>query len=248
MASDLVGRKVAVILSGGGPAAIETAMAATRTIPIVFTTGVDPVAAGLVASLNRPGGNVTGVTLFPTELGPKRLELLRELIPTADRIALIVNPHNQAVARQDVVAVQEAARRLALALVVLEAANENEVERAFAAAVAQRTAAVLVGADAIFLSMREHIAALGVRLAIPTVTAMREGVAAGGLMSYGSSFPDGYRQAGVYVGRILKGEKPADLPVVQPAKFELVINLKTAKSIGLAIPESFLLRADEVIE
>ena len=248
MASDLVGRKVAVILTGGGPSAIEAAMAATKTIPIVFTTGVDPVAAGLVVSLNRPGGNVTGITSFPTELGAKRLELLRELLPTASTIGLLVNPHNQAVSSQDIATVQAAARRLALNIIVIEAGAESEIEPAFVAAVGKRTAAILIGSDALFLGLRERIAAVGIRFAIPAVATTRESVVAGSLMSYGANVPDGYRQAGIYVGRILKGEKPADLPVVQPTKFELAINLKTARALGLTVPQSLLLRADEVIQ
>ena len=248
LAANLVGLKVPVIFVGGDVVAIRAAMAATKTIPIVFTTGVDPVAAGLVASLNRPGGNATGVTLFPTELGPKRLELLRELIPTATKVALLVNPHNPAALQQDISGVQEAARRLGIEIIVVGAGSDSDFEGAFATALQQRADALLVGSDAFFISRREQIAALALRLAIPAITSPREGVLAGGLMSYGSNFADGYRQAGIYVGRVLKGEAPSDLPIVQPTKFDLAVNLKTAKALGLAVPESFLLRADEVIE
>jgi putative tryptophan/tyrosine transport system substrate-binding protein len=248
LAADLVGREVAVIFVGGDVVAIRAAMAATKTIPIVFTTGADAVTAGLVASLNRPGGNATGVTLFPTELGQKRLELLRELIPTARKVALLVNPSNPAASHQDISGVQEAARRLGMEIVVVDATADTEFESAFATAVQQGAAALLVGSDAFFVSRREQIAALALRLALPAITSVREGAVAGGLLSYGSNFVEGYRQAGIYVGRILKGETPTDLPIVQPTKFDLVVNLKTAKALGLTVSESFLLRADEVIE
>jgi ABC-type uncharacterized transport system substrate-binding protein len=247
MAADLVGRKVAVILVGGHTPGVRAVMAATQTIPIVFTTATDPVAAGLVASLNQPGGNATGLTALSSELGPKRLELLHEMIPTAAKIALLVNPNNLVTSQEDV-KIAVAGRRLGLEIIVVNGGNESEIERAFATAVQQRAAALLEGSDAFFISRREQIAALGLRHAVPTITQERAGVASGVLMSYGPNVSDMYRQAGVYVGRILKGEKPADLPVIQPTKFELVVNLKTAKAIGLTIPETFLLRADEVIE
>ena len=248
MAADLVGRKVAVILAGGSSVATRAAMAATQSIPIVFTSGVDPVTAGFVASLNKPGGNVTGVSLVAGELGSKRLELLHELIPTAKKIALLVNPHNPVMSKFDIDGGQTAARRLGLEIIVVDGGTENEIERAFAIAVQQRVAALQVGSDAIFQNQREQIAALALRHAMPTISSTPEEIGAGSLMSYGANPINEYRQAGIYVGRILKGEKPADLPVVLPTKFDLTINLKTAKALGLTIPESFLLRADRVIE
>jgi putative ABC transport system substrate-binding protein len=248
MAADLIGRKVNLILAGGSVVGVQVAMAATKSIPIVFTTAVDPVAAGLVASLNHPGGNVTGVTLISSELAPKRLELLREVFPSATKIALLINPKNPAIFKQDTKGVEEAARALGQEIVIVSASTANEIEPAMAAAVQQRASALVVGSDAIFVSSRSEIAALALRHSIPTISSERQEAAAGGLMSYGTNFVDTYRQAGIYAGRILKGEKPADLPVVQPTKFELVVNLKTAKALGLTIPEPFLLRADEVIE
>ena len=247
MAADLVGRKVAVILVGGYLPGVRAALAATQTIPIVFTTGADPIANGLVASLNRPGGNATGVTFIGGELVPKQLELLHEVVPNSTRIAVLVNPANPVTSRDVMQGAQTASRRRGLDIIVVNASTENEIETAFATVVQQRAAALLFD-DAYFFSRREQIAALGLRHALPTIGGQREAVAAGTLMSYGASIPDSYRHAGVYVGRILKGEKPSDLPVLQPTKFELVVNLKTAKAIGLTIPESFLLRADEVIE
>jgi putative ABC transport system substrate-binding protein len=244
MAADLIARKVAVILAGGNIDGVRATMAATRFIPIVFTTASDPVADGFVASLNRPGGNVTGVTSINAELGPKQLELLHELIPTTNKIALLVNPNGRATSRENILA---AARRLGLEIIVVNGGDESEIERAFATAVQQGATALEVGEDAFFFSRREQIAALGLRYALPTISGGR-GAAAGELMSYGSNFVDSYRQAGVYVGRILKGEKPADLPVVQPTKFELIINLKTAKALGLTVPPALLIAADEVIE
>jgi putative tryptophan/tyrosine transport system substrate-binding protein len=247
MAADLVDRKVAVILVGSSTAT-RAAMAATQSIPIVFTTGVDPVAAGFVASLNKPGGNVSGVSLVFSELGSKRLELLHELIPTAVKIALLVNPNNPFVWKLDIESGQTAARRLGLEINVVEGGTENEIERAFAIAVQQQVAALQVGSDAFFQNQRQQIAALALRHAIPTIASAPEEAAAGCLMSYGADPIHEYRQVGIYVGRILKGERPGDLPVVQPTKFDLIINLKTAKALGLTIPESFLLRADRVIE
>jgi putative ABC transport system substrate-binding protein len=248
MAADLIGRRVNLILAGGSVVGVQVAMAATKSIPIVFTTGVDPVAAGLVASLNHPGGNVTGVTLISSELTPKRLELLREVFPTSTKIALLTNPKNPAIFNQDTKGVEEAARALGQQIVIVSASTANEIESAIAAAVQQRASALVVGSDAIFVSSRSEIAALALRYSIPTISSERQGAAAGDLMSYGTNFVDTYQQAGIYAGRILKGEKPADLAVQQPTKFELVVNLKTAKALGLKIPESFLLRADEVIE
>ena len=248
MAADLVSRNVAVIIAGGSDLATRAAMAATQTIPIVFTTAGNPVQLGLVASLNRPGSNATGITTFGRELGPKRLELMRELLPVAGKFALLVNPNNPMVAQAESQTAQTAARHLGLEIIVVGGGTENEVEEALATAVKQRAAALLVASDAYLSSRREQIAALGMHHALPTVSNDRAAVAAGQLLSYASDTVDLYRQAGTYVGRILKGEKPADLPVLQPTKFELTINLKTAKALGLTIPESFLLRADEVIE
>jgi putative ABC transport system substrate-binding protein len=248
MAGDLIGRKVAVILVGGHLAGVRNVMAATQTIPIVFTTNSDPVAAGVVTSLSRPGGNVTGVTGLGGELGPKRLELLHEMLPTATKLALLVNPSNPVTTQDAIQAAQTGARRLGLEIVVVNAQTEHEIDTAFAAAVQQRVAGLLGTADAYFESRRDQIAALGLRHALPTISYSRASVAAGTLMSYGASTADFYRQAGVYVGRILKGEKPANLPVVQPTKFELVINLKTAKALGLTVPPTLLATADEVIE
>ena len=248
MASDLVGRKVSVILAGGSVVAVRAAIAATKIIPIVFTVANDPVAAGLVGSINRPGGNVTGMTLLNIEVGPKRLELLHQMLPTAARIALLVNPNNPVTAQDTIQSVQLAASRLGLSIIVVNASSEHEIEQAVASAVRQRADALYSASDAVLSSRFEQIAALALRQKLPTISATREGVTAGMLFSYGSSNDDMYRQAGVYVGRILKGEKPADLPVMQPTKFELVINLKTAKALGLEIPPKFLFTADEVIE
>jgi len=247
MAADLVGRKVALIFTGG-TVGVRAAMAATQAIPIVFTIGVDPIAAGFVASLNRPGGNVTGVTLISSELAPKRLELLHEVVTTATKIALLVNPNNPASLKQETQGVEEAARRLGKEIIVVGAGTENELEGAFAAAIQRGAAAFLVESDPIFVSARLQIAALALRHSSPLISNDRQIVAAGGLMSYGTSIVDTFRQAGTYVGRILKGEKPADMPVMQPTKFELVINLKTARALGLDVPPTLLARADEVIE
>ena len=248
MAADLVGRKVAVILTGGGDIATRAAIAATQTIPIVFTTASDPVVVGHVASLNRPGGNATGVTLIATELGPKRVELLHEVAPTATRIAVLVNPSDPVMSQAGIEGAQAGGRRLGLEIIVVNAGTENEIESAFATAVQLRATALIVATDAYLISRRDQTAALALRHALPTIAGPRESAVAGQLMSYGPNQPDMYRQAGVYVGRILKGEKPADLPVMQPTRFELVVNLKTAKAIGLTISETFLVRADEVIE
>jgi len=247
MAADLVGRNVAVILVGGYMPGVRAAMAATKTIPIVFTTNADPVASGIVASLSRPGGNVTGVTGIGGELVPKRLEVLHDLIPAATKFAVLVNPANPVTAgdaRQDA---PIAARRLGLDIVIVEGSNEAEIENAFASAARQGVAGLL-GDDAYFESRRDLIAALSLRHRLPAVLGSRESVAAGMLMSYGADIVEFYRQAGLYVGRILKGERPSDLPVLQPTKFELVINLKTAKALGLTIPPTLLATADEVIE
>jgi len=247
LVADLVGRKVAVILvTGNTIVALPMLKAATRTIPIVFTTGSDPVSLGMVASLNRPGGNVTGVTAMSVELGPKSLELLHEIVPGAGKIGLLVNPDNAGI---DVMRrlTQAEAGRLGLEVVVVDAGSANEINIAFATLAQQGVGALVVGSDAVFIARREQVAALALKHRMATASFSRRQAEAGALISYGSVDDNG-RQAGVYVGRILKGEKAGDLPVVQPAKFELVVNLKTARAIGVTIPESFLARADEVIE
>jgi putative tryptophan/tyrosine transport system substrate-binding protein len=248
MATDLVALKVAVMVVGGNLAGVRAALAATQSIPIVFTTASNPVDSGLVASLNHPHGNATGITLFAVELGPKKLELLREMMPTATKIALLVNPTNLDTLEPERQNLQAAADHLGMELVVLNAHTESEIEQAFATATQHGASALYVGTDAFLVSQRDHIAALGLRYALPTISPARSDVIAGELMSYGSSQTEMYRQAGIYVGRILKGEKPADLPVLQPTKFELVLNLKTARALGLTVPPRLLTIADEVIE
>jgi ABC-type uncharacterized transport system substrate-binding protein len=246
LAADLVRRQVTVIATSGNASALA-AKTATATIPIVFLTGADPVQAGLVASLSRPGGNLTGVTSLGVELGPKRLELLHELVPAATTIAILVNPANRS-AEIQVRDIQAAARTLGLELHILHASTEREIDAAFAALTRLRAGALVISPEAFFNSRSEQLAALTVRHAVPAIYTYREFAAAGGLMSYGGSITDSYRQAGVYIGRILKGEKPADLPVQQSAKVELIINMKTAKALGLTVPLALLGRADEVIE
>jgi putative ABC transport system substrate-binding protein len=247
MAADLIDRRVAVIFAGGNTSGVRALIAATRNTPIVFSTSIDPVEAGLVAGLSRPGGHATGITLFGSELGPKKLELLHEIVPDAKRIALLVNQKNPILAEVDIRAAQEAAGRLDLQVIVLNGENEDETKKAFASAVQQGVGAILMGSDAVVRSQREQVAALALHYKLPTISGVRESVRAGQLVSYGQD-DDIYRQAGIYLGRILKGEKAGDLPVLQPTKFILVINLKTAKTLGLAVPQSILLRADEVIE
>ncbi len=246
LAAELVRRQVNVIATNGNASALA-AKAATKTIPIVFSTGADPVAAELVASLNRPGGNLTGVTSLGVELGPKRLELLHELVPAATSIAQLVNPANRS-AETQVRDIQSASRAMGLKIHVLHARTEREIDAAFAALSQVRANALVIAPESFFVSRSEQLAALTVRYAVPAIFSYREFAAAGGLMSYGGSITDSYRQVGVYIGRILKGEKPADLPVQQSTKVELIINLKTAKALGLTVPLSLLGRADEVIE
>jgi putative ABC transport system substrate-binding protein len=246
LATDLVRRQVAVIFAGAPPAVLA-AKAATTTIPIVFTSGGDPVELGLVSSLNRPGANVTGVSFLVNELGAKRLELLRELVPTAASIGFLANPA-RASFESEAKDAQQAAQTLGVQLHVLDASSEREIEVAFANFVQRRVNALLVGTDAFFLGRRDQLITLTDRLAIPTMYNLPDYVAAGGLISYGPSIKDVYRQAGVYTGKILKGAKPADLPVMQPTKFELVLNLKTAKTLGLTVPLIMQMTADQVIE
>jgi putative ABC transport system substrate-binding protein len=245
LAADLVRRDVSVIVAGGASSSV--AKAVTSAIPIVFVSGGDPVKQGLVASLNRPGGNLTGIAMLTSELEPKRLELLRELVPNAAMIAVLVNPTYAGVAAQ-VQEVQTAARTLGQQIVVLEASSERGIETAYAAVIEQRAGALLVGSDPFFSTRREQLVSLAARHAVPAVYQWREFAASGGLMSYGTSATDAYRHLGIYAGRILKGDKPADLPVQQSVKVELVLNLKTAKTLGLSFPLLLLGRADEVIE
>ena len=247
LAMDLVRRKVAVILTSGGDVPAMVAKGVTSTIPVVFLTGFDPVKSGLVASLNRPGGNLTGATVIAGQLVAKRLELLRELVPAARIVGVLANPNNPN-ADGDMAEAQTAGRALGQEIHVLLAEREQEVDAAFTTLALLKADALVLDADPLFANLRGKIIALVERRALPTVYYSREYADAGGLISYGASFTGLYRQGGIYVGRILKGAKPAELPVVQPTKFDLIINLKTAKTLGLDIPSSILVRADEVIE
>jgi putative tryptophan/tyrosine transport system substrate-binding protein len=248
LAADLVERRPAVIVAPTGGSALA-AKEATRTIPIIFVAGDDPVELGLVASLNRPGGNLTGVASFSAEISAKRLDLLHRAVPAADSIALLVGGANSPFGEATARATQSAAHALRLRLLVLSAATDSEIAAAFATMVEHRVGAVLTaGADQTVIGRRDQIISLAARLAIPTMFYNREEVLAGALLSYGENSFEIFRQIGAYTGRVLKGEKPADLPVVQPTKFELAINLKTAKALGLTIPEALLATADEVIQ
>jgi putative ABC transport system substrate-binding protein len=249
LAADLVSRHAAVIAAtgGGGTAASLAAKAATTIIPIVFTSGVDPVKIGLVASLNRPSGNLTGITFLALALDAKRLELLRELVPKVTTIAVLLNPTFPDAA-DHLREIQDAARAIGEHVTILNASNVPEIDAAFETLVQIRPDALLVGDDPFFISRREQLADLAARHRLPAIYGERDFVVAGGLVSYGASFPDAVRQVGIYTGRILKGEKPADLPVLRPTKFDLVINLKTAKAIGLTLSPILLARADEVID
>jgi putative tryptophan/tyrosine transport system substrate-binding protein len=248
LAAQLVQRRVAVIVAAGGTPSAVAAKAATATIPIVFGVAVDPVEVGLVASLSRPGGNVTGVTNLNVEVGPKRLELLRELLPSVTVIAVLVNPASPAIADPFVRGMQAAARTLGLQLHVLHASTERDFDTVFATLVQLRAGALVIGPDVFFSGRSEQLAALTVRHAVPAIFQYRPFAAAGGLVSYGSDETEYYRLVGVYAGRILKGEKPGDLPVQQATKVELYINLKTAKALGITVPLPLSGRADEVIE
>jgi putative ABC transport system substrate-binding protein len=247
MAADLVQRQVKVIAATGNANAALAAKAATKTIPIVFAVGIDPVDVGLVASLNRPGGNITGISMFAVALAAKRLEMLHDIVPTATLIGALVNPNNRN-AEADVRNIQAAAQAIGQQVLVLEASSERELDNAFVRLNQKRAMALIVGADGFFATRRDQLIELAARHAIPAIYDRRGFAAAGGLMSYGISLADAYRQFGVYTGLVLKGAKPADLPVMQPTKFELVVNLKTARALGLTVPQTLLALADEVIE
>jgi putative tryptophan/tyrosine transport system substrate-binding protein len=247
LAADLVRRRVDVIAALSYSPTVLAAKAATAKIPIVFAVGSDPVVAGLVTSVSRPGGNVTGTSFFATELGTKRFELLRELVPNATAIALLVDPNTPA-SESERTAVEAAARAIGQQTEVFSAGTEIDIERAFMAIAQRHLGALLVTGDPFFFATRKYLVALAARYAIPTIYWAREYVDQGGLISYGASQKDAFRQAGVYTGRVLKGEKVGDLPVMLPTRFEMVVNLKTAKALGLDMPTSVLLRADEVIE
>jgi ABC-type uncharacterized transport system substrate-binding protein len=245
--AELVSRRVAVLAATGGTVSARAAKAATTTIPIVFTTGDDPVRVGLVASLNRPGGNLSGISVFTARLGSKRLELIHEMVPTASLIAVLVNPNNPDT-EDEAKDIQRGARGFGVQIIVVSAGKEDDLNGAFETVVERRARALIVGADTLFASLRIQIAERAARYLLPTMCTTRSEVEAGGLMCYGANIPSVYRQAGVHAGKILKGARPADLPVELPTAFDLVINLKAAKALGLDVPSSLLARADEVIE
>jgi putative ABC transport system substrate-binding protein len=247
LAADLVGRKVDAIVTAGGPPTALAAKRATSTIPIVFAAVGDPVGAGLVASLARPGGNITGMSILVHDLTPKRLELISEMVPQSAVLALLINPAN---ATHEGLAtnVQQVAREKGVQLAILRATNESEIAAAYASLAERHAGALILGPDALFTARRDQVVALASHYGVPAIYYFREFAAVGGLISYGPSIKGVFHEAGVYTGRILKGEKPADLPVEQPSTFELVINLRTAKALGLTVPQSLLTRADEVIE
>jgi putative ABC transport system substrate-binding protein len=248
LAAELVQRQVNVLVALGSTPAALAAKAATSALPIVFYVGTDPVKIGLVASLNRPGGNITGVTTLNVQIAAKRLELLHELLPKAAIIALLVNPANSVVAATSERELTQATRELGLELHVLRASTEREIDDAFATLAQLRANALIIEADALFISYSKQLAALAARRAMPAIHATRDFVVAGGLMSYGNSPSESYRQAGIYAGRVLKGERPANLPVQQATKVNLAINLKAAKTLGVSAPNTLIGRADEVIE
>jgi putative ABC transport system substrate-binding protein len=248
LADDLVSRRVAVIFCASTAAAVLAAKAATDTVPIVFSMGADPVGIGAVASLARPGGNITGITVLAGELIGKRFELLHEIVPTAATVAYLVNPANPAFSEAALRMRTERARTLGVRLLIVDASSADDIDRGFASLVAEKAGALLVGPDTFFQAQREHIVALAARYRVPASYPWPDDVSAGGLFSYGADFLDVFHKAGTYVGRILKGEKAADLPVQQPTKFKLAVNLKTAKVLGLAVPPHILARADAVIE
>ncbi|HXT04187.1 MAG TPA: ABC transporter substrate-binding protein [Casimicrobiaceae bacterium] len=247
LAAELVGLRVALLFTAGGPVSVLAAKAATSTIPIVFSGAADPVRLGLVSDLNRPGGNVTGMSLFTLTLVPKSVEMLHELLPTATVAAYLANPSSPST-KVETQEAQATASTLGIQLHVLNARTEGELDKAFASLGNLGARGLVVPADAFFDSHRDRLVALSARYAVPAIYPWRDCVVAGGLMSYGTSLTDSYRRAGIYAGRILKGERPADLPVQQPTKFELAINLKTAKSLGLTVPPSILLRVDEAVQ
>ena len=245
--AELVGRRVAVLAATGGTISAQAAKAATTTVPIVFTTGDDPVKVGLVASLNRPGGNLTGVSVFTARLGPKRLGLIHEMVPKASPIAVLANPKNPDTG-DEAKDILEAARGLGVQVFVVSASKEDDLDGAFATLAQRKARALIIGADTVFASLRTQIVVHAARHSLPTMLTTRSEVEAGGLMGYGANIPGVYRQAGAHVGKILKGATPADLPVELPTAFDLVINLKTARALGLEVPPTLLARADEVIE
>jgi len=247
LAAELVSRQVTVIAATGGEMSPLAAKAATTTIPIVFSLGGDPVEAGLVASLNRPGGNLTGTTLMAVEMAPKRLDILHQLIPNTSTVAMLVNPKYQTTAAE-VRNVEDAARALGIKISVLNASTEDEIDTAFTTIVQQKADALIIGTEPFLLGRRDQLVQLAARHSIPTIYFVREFADAGGLLSYGPSVANGYRQVGIYTGRILGGAKPAELPVLQPTSFQLVINLKTARALRLNVPAALLATADEVIE
>jgi putative ABC transport system substrate-binding protein len=247
LAAELVNRRVSVIAATGGIPSARSAKVATASIPIVFVTGNDPVNAGLVPSFNQPGGNITGIAFLTNTLGAKRIELLREMIPGATTIGMLVNPSNPD-AVPETKDMRTAADAIGCRLIVVNATTERELDQAFSVLAKERPGALAVAGDPFFAIRRQQLAELAARYSLAAISPFREFTDAGGLMSYGTSIIDAYRQAGTYVARILRGEKPADLPVVQPTKFELVINLKTANALGLRVPNTLLVSADEVIE
>ena len=247
LAAELVSQRVSVILTAGGPPAAFAAKAATTTIPVIFSAAPDPVRLGLVASLSRPGGNITGMGVFTATLGAKGIELLKQLVPTASQMAYLVNPSNPS-AEIEANEVLGAAKAIGIALQVFKASTDDELDAAFQAMGTLRADGLAVAGESFFDSRRQKIVALAARFKIPTAYAWRENVALGGLLSYGTSLTDSYRRAGIYTGRVLKGEKPSDLPVMQPTRFELAINLKTAATLDVTVPPTLLTLADEIIE